>query len=104
MSETTTDRAGEILVDACTKSFGETVAVNGVTLRIPGGEFFSMLGPSGCGKTTTLRLIAGFEQPDEGSILLQGQDVTHVPPSKRNVSVSVVGMAGPSGSGVTVAV
>jgi spermidine/putrescine transport system ATP-binding protein len=83
----TTDRAGEILVDACTKSFGDTVAVNGVTLRIPGGEFFSMLGPSGCGKTTTLRMIAGFEMPDAGRIWLQGEDVTGVTPQKRHVNM-----------------
>jgi spermidine/putrescine transport system ATP-binding protein len=83
----TEDRTGEIVVDACTKAFGETVAVNDVTLRIPGGEFFSMLGPSGCGKTTTLRMIAGFETPDAGRILLQGGDVTAVPPQKRNVNM-----------------
>ncbi|MFL5768440.1 MAG: ABC transporter ATP-binding protein [Actinomycetota bacterium] len=80
-------RAGEILVRSVTKRFGEVTAVDDVSITIPGGEFFSMLGPSGCGKTTTLRLIAGFEQPDEGSLLLQGQDVTHVPPSKRNVNM-----------------
>jgi spermidine/putrescine transport system ATP-binding protein len=79
--------AGEIVVEACTKAFGETVAVNDVTLRIPGGEFFSMLGPSGCGKTTTLRMIAGFETPDRGRILLQGGDVTQIPPQKRNVNM-----------------
>jgi spermidine/putrescine transport system ATP-binding protein len=84
---TTADRTGEILVDACTKAFGETVAVNDVTLRIPGGEFFSMLGPSGCGKTTTLRMIAGFESPDAGRIVLQGTDVTGVTPQKRNVNM-----------------
>jgi spermidine/putrescine transport system ATP-binding protein len=81
------DRQGEILVRAVTKRFAEVTAVDDVSITIPGGEFFSMLGPSGCGKTTTLRLIAGFEQPDEGRILLQGQDVTHVPPSKRNVNM-----------------
>jgi spermidine/putrescine transport system ATP-binding protein len=79
------DHAGEILVDRVTKLFGELAAVRGVSLTIPGGEFFSMLGPSGCGKTTTLRMIAGFETPDEGRILLQGADVTSVPPAKRNV-------------------
>jgi spermidine/putrescine transport system ATP-binding protein len=81
------DRTGEILVQAATKRFGNVTAVDDVSITVPGGEFFSMLGPSGCGKTTTLRLIAGFEQPDEGKILLQGQDVTHVPPSKRNVNM-----------------
>jgi spermidine/putrescine transport system ATP-binding protein len=77
--------AGEIVVDRVTKLFGQLAAVRGVSLTIPGGEFFSMLGPSGCGKTTTLRMIAGFETPDEGRILLQGSDVTAVPPAKRNV-------------------
>ena len=60
------DRAGEIVVESCTKRFGSVTAVDDVTLTIPGGEFFSMLGPSGCGKTTTLRMIAGFETPDAG--------------------------------------
>ena len=87
MSDTTTDRTGEIVVDACTKAFGDTVAVDDVTLRIPGGEFFSMLGPSGCGKTTTLRMIAGFETPDAGRIVLQGVDVTATTPQKRNVNM-----------------
>ena len=80
-------RAGEILVEAVTKRFGDVVAVNDVSITIPGGEFFSMLGPSGCGKTTTLRMIAGFEAPDAGRIVLQGADVTHVPPPKRNVNM-----------------
>jgi spermidine/putrescine transport system ATP-binding protein len=79
------DHAGEIVVDRVTKRFGDLAAVREVSLSIPGGEFFSMLGPSGCGKTTTLRMIAGFETPDEGRILLQGSDVTVVPPAKRNV-------------------
>ena len=81
------DRAGEIVVESCTKRFGSVTAVDDVTLTIPGGEFFSMLGPSGCGKTTTLRMIAGFETPDAGRILLQGGDVTFVPPPKRNVNM-----------------
>ncbi|MGH2596723.1 MAG: ABC transporter ATP-binding protein [Actinomycetota bacterium] len=79
--------AGEIVVQNATKSFGKVVAVSDITIRIPGGEFFSMLGPSGCGKTTTLRMIAGFEEPDRGRILLQGQDVTFVPSAKRNVNM-----------------
>ena len=79
--------AGEILVEAVTKRFGGVTAVNDVSITIPSGEFFSMLGPSGCGKTTTLRMIAGFEAPDAGRIVLQGADVTHVPPAKRNVNM-----------------
>ena len=78
---------GEIVVEAVTKRFDDVTAVDDVSITIPGGEFFSMLGPSGCGKTTTLRMIAGFEMPDEGRILLQGADVTNVPPAKRNVNM-----------------
>src|SRR3954471_17466367 len=68
------------------KSFGSVVAVRETDLDIRDGEFFSMLGPSGCGKTTTLRMIAGFEVPDEGRVLLRGADVTNVPPNRRNVN------------------
>jgi len=73
-----------------TKRFGHPAtghtAVDGIDLSVSGGEFFSLLGPSGCGKTTTLRLIAGFEEPTAGRILLDGADVSHVPPHKRNVN------------------
>ena len=78
---------GEIIVDGVTKRFDDVIAVNDVSITIPSAEFFSMLGPSGCGKTTTLRMIAGFEAPDAGRILLQGNDVTYVPPAKRNVNM-----------------
>jgi spermidine/putrescine transport system ATP-binding protein len=78
---------GQIAVEGVTKRFGDVVAVDDVSITIPGAEFFSMLGPSGCGKTTTLRMIAGFETPDAGRILLQGGDVTYVPPAKRNVNM-----------------
>jgi spermidine/putrescine transport system ATP-binding protein len=81
------DRVGEIEVERVTKRFGDVTAVDDISITIPGGEFFSMLGPSGCGKTTTLRMIAGFETADEGRILLQGGEVTHVPPAKRNVNM-----------------
>jgi spermidine/putrescine transport system ATP-binding protein len=80
-------QAGDILVDQVTKSFADVTAVDDVTINIPGGEFFSMLGPSGCGKTTTLRLIAGFEEPTRGRIWLKGEDVTYVPAAKRNVNM-----------------
>ena len=66
---------GEVRLVDLVKRFGDVTAVDGVTLEIPAGEFFSLLGPSGCGKTTTLRLIAGFEQPTEGRILLDGADM-----------------------------
>jgi spermidine/putrescine transport system ATP-binding protein len=71
-----------------TKRFGHghPAAVDNIDLSVASGEFFSLLGPSGCGKTTTLRLIAGFEEPTSGSILLDGVDVAAVPPHKRNVN------------------
>jgi spermidine/putrescine transport system ATP-binding protein len=68
------------------KRFGEVTAVDGINLQMPAGEFFSLLGPSGCGKTTTLRLIAGFERPTEGSIMLDGVDMAQTPPHKRDVN------------------
>ena len=68
------------------KRFGDVVAVDGIDLEIDDGEFFSMLGPSGSGKTSTLRMIAGFEVPTEGTIRLHGQDVTGVPPFDRDVN------------------
>jgi spermidine/putrescine transport system ATP-binding protein len=77
---------GEVELVDLVKRFGDVVAVDGVSMHIPGGEFFSMLGPSGCGKTTTLRLIAGFERPTEGRILLDGADMAQTPPHKRNVN------------------
>jgi spermidine/putrescine transport system ATP-binding protein len=76
-----------IALERVVKSFGAVAAVRETTLDIREGEFFSLLGPSGCGKTTTLRMIAGFEQPDEGRILLRGADVTTVPPNRRNVNM-----------------
>src|SRR5437868_5560929 len=77
---------GEVQLIDLVKRFGEVAAVDGINLEMPGGEFFSMLGPSGCGKTTTLRMIAGFEQPTEGQILLDGSDMAYTPPHKRNVN------------------
>jgi spermidine/putrescine transport system ATP-binding protein len=69
-------------------SGGEVItAVRGLDLAIRQGEFFSMLGPSGCGKTTTMRIIAGFEEPTQGSVSLQGRDVTWDPPNKRDVNM-----------------
>jgi len=68
------------------KTYGDVAAVDGVDLEVEAGEFFTMLGPSGSGKTTTLRLIAGFEQPDEGRIELKGVDVTGRPPYQRDVN------------------
>jgi spermidine/putrescine transport system ATP-binding protein len=78
--------ADAIKLEGVTKRFGEDAAVDDVSLDIHKGEFFSLLGPSGCGKTTTLRMIAGFEQPTEGQILLEGEPVDDVPPYERNVN------------------
>jgi spermidine/putrescine transport system ATP-binding protein len=68
------------------KAFGEVLAVDHIDLEVVDGEFFSLLGPSGCGKTTTLRMIGGFEEPTSGRIELQGEDVTWLPPYRRNVN------------------
>jgi spermidine/putrescine transport system ATP-binding protein len=81
------ERGEGIVIDGVTKMFGAFCAVDDVSFDIREGEFFTMLGPSGCGKTTTLRMIAGFEEPTQGRILLQGRDVTYVPPSRRNVNM-----------------
>ena len=72
-----------VVVDGVSKSYGDVVAVRNVSLEIGRGEFFTLLGPSGCGKTTTLRMIAGFILPGEGRILIDGRDVTLVPPNRR---------------------
>src|SRR5436309_6877750 len=76
-----------IALTGVSKSFGAAPAVNDVTFEIEDGEFFSLLGPSGCGKTTTLRMIAGFETPDAGRVVLRGTDVTSVLPSRRPVNM-----------------
>ena len=73
------------LVDVV-KTYGDVVAVDHVDLEVRDGEFFSLLGPSGCGKTTTLRMIGGFEEPTSGLIELNGEDVTWLPPYRRNVN------------------
>ena len=76
----------DVRLDRVTKTFGEAVAVDELSLDIAEGEFFSMLGPSGCGKTTTLRMIGGFEEPTRGTVYLGGRDVTDQPPYKRDVN------------------
>jgi len=84
-----TDPAARPLVrfDGVTKRFGETVAVDALSLDIFAGEFFALLGPSGCGKSTLLRLLAGFETPSEGSVLLDGAAIDAVPPHRRPVNM-----------------
>jgi putrescine transport system ATP-binding protein len=70
-----------------TKAYGDVVAVRDLSLDIPANEFFALLGPSGCGKTTLMRLIAGFETPDDGRIFLDGQDITELPPHLRPINM-----------------
>ena len=74
---------GDLKLTNLTKTFGDFTAVDDLSLVIPKGSFFALLGPSGCGKTTLMRLIAGFEMPDEGRIYLDGQDITDLPPHLR---------------------
>ena len=80
------EAVADIRVRGLTKTFGDVVAVDAVDLDIAPGEFFTLLGPSGSGKTTTLRMIAGFEVPDEGTIELAGEDVSRLPPYDRPVN------------------
>src|SRR6266567_4948920 len=77
---------GEVQLIGLVKRFADVTAVDGIDLRVAAGEFFSLLGPSGCGKTTTLRLIAGFEQPTAGQVLIRGIDVAGLPPYRRDVN------------------
>ena len=87
LAETATEAvAPDVALIGLRKEFGDVVAVDGVDLEIAHGEFFTMLGPSGSGKTTTLRLIAGFERPDAGTVLLDGADVTREAPYDRAVN------------------
>ena len=76
-----------LMLDALTKTFGSVLAVDHVSLAIREGEFFCLLGASGCGKTTLMRMIAGFEQPDTGQLLLEGADITMMPPHERPVNM-----------------
>src|SRR2546427_7960498 len=82
-----TNSVAAITLEGVRKRFGGVEAVRGVSLEIGEGEFFSMLGPSGGGKTTTLRMIAGFEEPDEGAIRLRGVDVVGIPPNHPQVNM-----------------
>jgi spermidine/putrescine transport system ATP-binding protein len=77
---------GEVRLVGLVKQFGSFTAVDKITLTIPAGKFYSLLGPSGCGKTTTLRMVAGFDQPTSGQVLLDGVDMAGTPPNKRNVN------------------
>jgi heme ABC exporter ATP-binding subunit CcmA len=75
-----------LAVEAVTQRFGTVTALDGISLAIQAGEFVTLLGPSGCGKTTLLRIVAGFQRPTEGRVLLDGRDVTRTPPHKRPVN------------------
>jgi spermidine/putrescine transport system ATP-binding protein len=77
---------GAVTIENARKSYGGVVALDGVSLDVEPGEFLTLLGPSGCGKTTLLRLVAGFEQPDSGRVLISGRDVTALPPYERPVN------------------
>ena len=77
----------DVELSGLTKRFGETLAVDDVSLRVEEGEFFSLLGPSGCGKTTTLRMIAGFVRPNEGQVFIGGEDMTLLPPERRGIGI-----------------
>ena len=77
----------EVKLINVTKRFGKVVAVNDLTLDVHDREFLVLLGPSGCGKTTTMRMVAGLEEVSEGTITIEGRDVTDLPPRKRNVSM-----------------
>lgn len=83
----TASTTASVRLEGISKSFGNSYAVNNVSLDIQQGEFFSLLGPSGCGKTTLLRMLAGFETPDRGRVLIDGQDMTRVPPYERPVNM-----------------
>ncbi|HST25620.1 MAG TPA: ABC transporter ATP-binding protein [Gaiellaceae bacterium] len=85
-TRTATEPAVDVGLVGIRKTYGDVVAVDGIDLDVLRGEFFTMLGPSGSGKTTTLRLIAGFERPDSGQIMLGGEDVARRPPYERDVN------------------
>ncbi|GGF60454.1 MULTISPECIES: ABC transporter ATP-binding protein [Mameliella] len=82
-----TDQKPLVRIEGLSKHFGETVALDNLTLDIAQGEFVTFLGPSGCGKSTTLRILGGFERPTHGRVILDGEDVTNQPPEKRHVNM-----------------
>jgi len=79
--------AHDVRLDRITKRFGDVLAVDDVSLSVDRGEFVTLLGPSGCGKTTTLRCIAGFEDPTDGDVYVRGHRVTDVPPFERDTAM-----------------
>ncbi|MGD1878019.1 MAG: ABC transporter ATP-binding protein [Kiloniellaceae bacterium] len=87
MGYSANDRQAVVRLDRITKRFGEVTAIDCLDMEIMAGEFITFLGPSGCGKSTTLRILGGFERPDEGRVVVGGQDVTRLPPNKRDVNM-----------------
>ena len=87
MSKLTETKTAEVKLEQLTKRFGKVIAVNAVSLEIPHGKLITLLGPSGCGKTTILRMIAGLESPTSGHIYLGGEDITHLPPNERKITM-----------------
>ncbi|MEV7389347.1 MULTISPECIES: ABC transporter ATP-binding protein [unclassified Streptomyces] len=87
MSVSTLDKAATVEFRSLRREFGTTVALDGLDLTVRPGEFLALLGPSGCGKTTALRMLAGFEHPDSGAVLVDGEDVTHVPAHRRDAGM-----------------
>ena len=79
-------KGSQVTIDHVSKRFGDFVALDDINFTIKPGEFFSLLGPSGCGKTTLLRIIAGFEFPDEGAVLFDDQNIIPFPPNKRQAN------------------
>src|SRR5438046_10119225 len=71
------------------RDFGTVKALDGIEIELGEGEFLSLLGPSGCGKTTALRLVAGFDRPDQGRIVVSGKDITHIAPNKRDMGMEI---------------
>ncbi len=76
-----------VKMDGVSKRFGSAIALEHLSLEIKQGEFVTFLGPSGCGKSTTLRILGGFERPDTGRVILNGEDVTDQPPERRHVNM-----------------
>ncbi|MFJ9865101.1 ABC transporter ATP-binding protein [Streptomyces sp. NPDC101165] len=87
LEKATAEKAATVEFRGLRREFGTTVALDGLDLTVRPGEFLALLGPSGCGKTTALRMLAGFEHPDSGAVLVDGEDVTHVPAHRRDAGM-----------------